>query len=130
MNAADTRASSAIALCTPLTVVSRSSTTFAIDTFINDVSTTSTNIAIASSTARRRLPGGHPCSPLAPDAASSGTSSVEDSTRPSVSFGDRTGKGADMRLGPAPGWRRAGWGQPHQRLARWRAGACTAARLP
>ena len=65
MNAADTSASSAIAPCTPLTVVSRSSTTFAIDTFISDVSTTSTNIAIASSTARRRLPAAHSGSSLA-----------------------------------------------------------------
>ena len=48
MNAADTSASSAIADWTPLTVVSRSSTTDEIDTFISDVSTTSTNIAIAS----------------------------------------------------------------------------------
>src|SRR6266550_2318292 len=56
MNAADTKASSAIADCTPLTVVSRSCTTDAIDTFINDVSTTSTNIAIASKTARRVSP--------------------------------------------------------------------------
>src|SRR3954453_21561060 len=56
MNAADTRASSAMAPCTLLTVVSRSSTTFAIDTFISDVSTTSTNIAIARSTARRCPP--------------------------------------------------------------------------
>src|SRR4029079_17291453 len=56
MNAAETSASSAIAPCTSLTVVSRSSTTLAIDTFISDVSTTSTNIAIASSTARRWLP--------------------------------------------------------------------------
>ena len=52
MNAAETSASSAIAHWTPLTVVSRSSTTAAIDTFISDVSTTSTNIAIASRTAR------------------------------------------------------------------------------
>ncbi len=62
MNAADTSASSAIAPCTPLTVVSRSSTTFAIDTFISDVSTTSTNIAIASSTASRRPPPPTPVS--------------------------------------------------------------------
>src|SRR5512133_274300 len=53
MNAADTSASSAIADCTPLTVVSRSFTTDEIDTFINDVSTTSTNIAIESSSDRR-----------------------------------------------------------------------------
>src|SRR4051794_37516648 len=64
MNEADTSASSAIAPCTPLTVVPRSSTTFAIDTFISDVSTTSTNIAIASSTARCRPPAGQPGSPL------------------------------------------------------------------
>src|SRR3954468_11662344 len=53
MNAADTSASSAIADWTPLTVVSRSSTTDEIDTFISDVSTTRTNIAIDSSTASR-----------------------------------------------------------------------------
>src|SRR3954452_22762847 len=57
MNAADTSASSAIAPCTPLTVVPRSSTTAEIDTFISDVSTTSTNIAIASSSASRPLNG-------------------------------------------------------------------------
>src|SRR4051812_22388670 len=56
MNAADTSASSAIAPWTLETVVSRSSTTLEIDTFISDVSTTRTNIAIASSRARRRLP--------------------------------------------------------------------------
>ena len=57
MNAADTSASSAIADWTPLTVVSRSCTTAAIDTFINEVSTTSTNIAIASRIANRRFSG-------------------------------------------------------------------------
>src|SRR4029450_3797316 len=57
MNAADTSASSAIADWTPLTVVSRSWTTAEIDTFISDVSTTSTNIAIASRMARRGPPG-------------------------------------------------------------------------
>ena len=51
MNAADTSASSAIADCTPLTVVSRSRTTAEIDTFMIEVSTTSTNIAIANKTA-------------------------------------------------------------------------------
>ena len=56
MNAADTSASSAIADCTPLAVVSRSCTTAEIDTFINDVSTTSTNIAIANSNGRSGLP--------------------------------------------------------------------------
>src|SRR6478609_7842810 len=58
MKAAETSASSAIADCTPLTVVSRSRTTAAIDTFISEVSTTSTNIAIASSSPRRRSPDG------------------------------------------------------------------------
>src|ERR1043166_8609212 len=53
MNAADTSASSAIADWTPLTVVSRSRTTDEIETFISDVSTTSTNIAIASRSGRR-----------------------------------------------------------------------------
>src|SRR3712207_4963699 len=48
MNAAETSASSAIADWTPLTVVSRSRTTAEIDTFISDVSTTRTNIAMAS----------------------------------------------------------------------------------
>ena len=48
MKAAETSASSAIADCTPLAVVSRSWTTAEIETFISDVSTTSTNIAIAS----------------------------------------------------------------------------------
>src|SRR3954454_14146469 len=56
MKAAETSASRAMALCTPLTVVSRSSTTLEIDTFINDVSTTRTNIAAASSRASRFEP--------------------------------------------------------------------------
>src|SRR3954451_3343121 len=54
MNDADTSASSAIADWTPDTVVPRSWTTAEIDTFISEVSTTSTNIAAASSTWRRR----------------------------------------------------------------------------
>ena len=58
MNAAETSASSAIALCTALTVVSRSLTTAAIDTFISDVSTTSTNMAAASTSESRVLPAG------------------------------------------------------------------------
>ena len=53
MKAAETKASSAMADCTPLTVVPTSWTTAEIDTFINDVSTTSTNIAIASRRASR-----------------------------------------------------------------------------
>ena len=56
MNAAETSASSAIADCTPLAVVSRSCTTAEIETFISDVSTTSTNIAIASRIASRLSP--------------------------------------------------------------------------
>ena len=60
MNAAETSASSAIADCTPLTVVSRSLTTAEIDTFMSDVSTTSTNIAIASRMASRVLPFASP----------------------------------------------------------------------
>jgi hypothetical protein len=56
MNAADTNASRAMADCTLLTDVSRSPATAVIDTFMNDVSTTRTNIAIANNTARRRLP--------------------------------------------------------------------------
>jgi hypothetical protein len=56
MNAADTSASSAIADWTPLAVVSRSCTDAEIDTFISDVSTTSTNIAIASRIASRVSP--------------------------------------------------------------------------
>src|SRR3954447_22348396 len=65
MNAAETSASRAIAPWTSLTVVSRSSTTLEIDTFIRDVSTTSTNIAAASSSASRLLPSasGMVCDP-------------------------------------------------------------------
>src|SRR3954453_6653231 len=63
MNAAETSASRAMADCTPLTVVSRSCTTEAIDTFISDVSTTSTNIAIARRIARRVSPDAGSASP-------------------------------------------------------------------
>jgi hypothetical protein len=71
MNAADTSASSAIADCTPLAVVWRSWTTAEIDTFISDVSTTSTNIAIARRTASRVPPsasaaGGEARAPVPP----------------------------------------------------------------
>ena len=55
MKAAETSASSAIADWTPLTVVPRSCTTAEIDTFISDVSTTSTNMAIARRIASRGL---------------------------------------------------------------------------
>src|SRR6188508_897469 len=66
MNAADTSASSAIADWTPLAVVSRSSMTAEIDTFIREVSTTRTNMAAACSTFVRGCrhgalsPGGAP----------------------------------------------------------------------
>src|SRR4029453_6082551 len=63
MNAAETSASSAIADWTPLAVVSRSWTTAEIETFISDVSTTSTNIAIAGRIARRWLPFDSPAPP-------------------------------------------------------------------
>src|SRR4051812_5188691 len=55
MKAAETNASSAMADCTPLAVVSRSVMTADIDTFISEVSTTRTNIAIASKIIRRRF---------------------------------------------------------------------------
>src|SRR3954453_2265953 len=102
MNAADTRASSAIAPCTPLTVVSRSWTTLAIDTFISDVSTTSTNIAIASITARRVLSSGRsaaspvtPVTPVAPVARGMG------SRAPPVASRDGGPAAKDARI-PAP----------------------------
>src|SRR5262245_35437013 len=57
MNAAETSASSAIADWTPLAVVSRSLITAEIETFINDVSTTRTNIAPASNNISRWLEG-------------------------------------------------------------------------
>ncbi len=60
MKAAETRASSAMADWTPLAVVCRSLMTAEIDTFISDVSTTSTNMAMANRSARRGLPS--PCS--------------------------------------------------------------------
>src|ERR1700728_3461802 len=63
MNAAETRASRAIAVWTPLAVVWRSRTTAEIDTFMNDVSTTRTNIAAARRIASRGFaapPGGVP----------------------------------------------------------------------
>src|SRR5436305_11539708 len=56
MKAADTSASSAMADCTPLAVVCRSSITAEIDTFISEVSTTSTNMAMARRIESLRLP--------------------------------------------------------------------------
>jgi hypothetical protein len=58
MKAAETNASSAIADCTPLAVVFKSLITAEIDTFISDVSTTRTNIAMANRTIKRRLAAG------------------------------------------------------------------------
>src|SRR5262249_26239659 len=69
MNAAETRASSAIAVCTPLAVVPRSLTTAEIDTFMSDVSTTSTNMAMASSSPRRISPWLSPAADLGISAA-------------------------------------------------------------
>src|SRR6476469_7004356 len=71
MNAAETSASRAIADWTPLTVVPRSRTTAEIETFISDVSTTSTNIAMASRIPSRRLVPWVPSSPV-PAAAVTG----------------------------------------------------------
>src|SRR5262245_46749505 len=56
MNDAETSASIATAAWTPLTVVSRSWTTAEIDTFMNDVSMTNTNMAAASRMASRGVP--------------------------------------------------------------------------
>src|SRR4051812_6232206 len=67
MKAAETSASTATAAWTPLTVVSRSRTTAEIETFIRDVSTTKTNIAIANSRLRRR-----PCLAVSDTPSSSG----------------------------------------------------------
>ena len=55
MKAAETKASKAIAVWTPLAVVCRSRTTAEIDTFMNDVSTTRTNMAAARRIASRGL---------------------------------------------------------------------------
>ena len=57
MKAADTSASSAIADWRPLTVEPMSFTTAEIETFMIEVSTTSTNIAIASNSASLLLNG-------------------------------------------------------------------------
>src|SRR3954454_18130806 len=64
MNAAETSASSATADWTPLTVVSRSLTTDEIETFISEVSTTSTNMAAASNRANRPVCGPSPVTGL------------------------------------------------------------------
>src|SRR6478609_4133210 len=89
MKAAETRASSAIADWTPLTVVSRSLTTAEIDTFISEVSTTSTNIAAASNSPRRELrPGSADVGALA---------------SPVMLRGAATGTGSRPRAGRRPG---------------------------
>ena len=56
MNAAETSASSAMADWTPLAVVWKSRMTAEIDTFISDVSTTRTNMAMARRRASQWLP--------------------------------------------------------------------------
>jgi hypothetical protein len=73
MNAAETSASRAIADCTPLAVVSRSLTTDEMETFISDVSTTSTNIAIASRTASLELPDAGASAAAAVDVTAEGS---------------------------------------------------------
>src|SRR4051794_22597402 len=93
MNAAETRASSAIALWTALTVVSRSRTTDAIDTFMSDVSTTSTNIAAASTSDSRELPASSGESTTAPIAVTRGLqpwarASGHTPWAPSIAVGD------------------------------------------
>ena len=91
MNAAEISASSAIAPWTPLTVVSRSSTTAEIDTFISDVSTTSTNIAIANSSDSRALPTPSSGAPLAPSRLTSLTiERALQGTQPSIARTSRT----------------------------------------
>jgi predicted nicotinamide N-methyase len=76
MNAAETSASRAIADWTPLTVVLRSWTTAEIDTFISDVSTTSTNMAMARSRPSRRADA------LMSEASSIATSAIWHPIRP------------------------------------------------
>jgi hypothetical protein len=71
MKAAETSASIATAACTPLTVVSRSCTTAEIDTFMNDVSITNTNIAAARKTPIIGLP------PTVPDTSVAAVSGAE-----------------------------------------------------
>ena len=71
MNAADTSASRAIADWMLLTDVSRSDATAVIDTFMIDVSTTRTNIAIANSTASLLLPSASSAPTLGGDTCSS-----------------------------------------------------------
>ena len=56
MKAAETSASRAMADWTPLAVVCRSLMTAEIDTFISDVSTTRTNMAMANRRASRGFP--------------------------------------------------------------------------
>jgi hypothetical protein len=97
MNAADTSASSAIADWTPLTVVCRSCTTAEIETFISDVSTTSTNIAIANRIASRRSPELPSDAPVLP--ARSGTPVLA----PSVSGDTPASRLCDRLRGWAPG---------------------------
>ncbi len=101
MNAAETSASRAIADWTPLTVVPRSRTTAEIDTFINDVSTTRTNIAIANRMPSRRSlgPNSAGAAPVGPLGSSPGdglwTSDGMSSTGPSANPGEDRGHPCD-----------------------------------
>src|SRR3954453_288110 len=99
MNAADTSASSAIADCTPLAVVSRSSTTAEIDTFINDVSTTSTNIAAASKSINRRLPDSTWAAVASPGSASDTLASDLAAQRPDGDYGEGAHGQEPQRVG-------------------------------
>ena len=99
MKAAETSASSAIADCTPLTVVSRSRTTALIDTFISDVSTTSTNMAIASRTASLVLTGDRVGCVVSLVAHRCTASSPHSRVRPRPSYSGQ--RGAQP---PEPGW--------------------------
>ena len=95
MKAAETRASRAMADCTPLAVVSRSSITAEMDTFMSDVSTTSTNMAIANRIWRRRPPSGVPSSGA--EAAGFGWVFMRNPESPTDSAG--VGKGRGRRTG-------------------------------
>src|SRR5436190_11054787 len=92
MNAAETRASRAIADWTPLAVVSRSWTTAEIETFISEVSTTRTNIAIARRIASVWSP---------PDSADAAGTAVVLTGRVSWPRGGRASPSLDERVARA-----------------------------
>src|SRR5579871_825930 len=117
MNAAETRASSAIADWTPLAVVSRSRTTAEIETFISEVSTTSTNIAIASRIASVWSPPGSSATAAGMsaliDRAYSDREQIDDSLRCSRRDGARAHLG-----GARDGLRAVGVDVPGHRVRR------------